>query len=264
MKGQWEYVNPAIATEYLEKSAGNRKERPDKISEMAEDMTAGRWFQNPHGIQFNTAGQLMDGHHRLKAVIHAGVTVRMMVFRDVPPEVGKVIDHGTPRSLADDGAMNGRPGLTADVQGALHAMIGRGCRRASNQLSNSVRLEIYDRYADALSFAVRVIPNKRDIYHKAVVRGVVARAFLYEEDKQRLEAFGAQMVDVECPPENTAAAALRSYLARSGGQLIDHHNVTDRCIHLFMQRTPHKLAKTSSKFHYPFVDKHLGISVFES
>lgn len=69
--------------------AGKYRQRPlnDKVAHRyATDMKAGNWGMTGQGISFDTDGNLLDGQHRLAAVILSGKTIKMLVMWDLPPE----------------------------------------------------------------------------------------------------------------------------------------------------------------------------------
>lgn len=71
------------------------------VAAMAEDMKAGRWIATHQGIAIGKSGRLLDGQHRLSAVIKAGVPVEMMVTFDIDESAIDAIDRGRKRSVAD-------------------------------------------------------------------------------------------------------------------------------------------------------------------
>ena len=77
-------VTPALALEWLEKMGANRSVAQRYVEAFARDMRAGEWTLNGETIKFDVQGRLVDGQHRLWAVVQADVTVEMDVARDVP------------------------------------------------------------------------------------------------------------------------------------------------------------------------------------
>lgn len=72
-------VTPALAKQWLEKNTNNRNVNFAKVKKMAKDMREGHWDTTHQGIAIATDGTLVDGQHRLMAVVESGVTVRMNV-----------------------------------------------------------------------------------------------------------------------------------------------------------------------------------------
>jgi hypothetical protein len=99
-----ESIGPEQAKRYLATSRGNRPKTQTRVAQYRDDMRAGRWVLSPQGIAFDIEGHLIDGHHRLDAVIAAGVSVQFLVITHAPTDARGVIDTGArrmPRDLAN-------------------------------------------------------------------------------------------------------------------------------------------------------------------
>jgi hypothetical protein len=94
-------VDPATAERWLGRNLGNRNLRRGKVLQYARDMRAGNWQTSGQAIQFDWNGRLIDGQHRLEAVIESGVTIRVFVVRGLDPKAREVIDTGAKRSPGD-------------------------------------------------------------------------------------------------------------------------------------------------------------------
>jgi hypothetical protein len=95
-------VSPALATAWLDENRRhNRNISPTNVSKIAEEMaTEGRWMPNPQqGIAFDSDDALIDGQHRLLAVVKTGKIIRMAVWRGLPPEFFDLIDRGVARNF---------------------------------------------------------------------------------------------------------------------------------------------------------------------
>lgn len=101
-----EHITPEIAKEYLEKNINNRKPSTSRIKMYADDMASGKWQANGDAIRFNVSGALIDGQHRLMAVVKSGVTVDMIVIRNISDDV-TLIDRGQARTTAQTLSMSG-------------------------------------------------------------------------------------------------------------------------------------------------------------
>lgn len=93
-------VSPAYARELLEHNQRNRNVREQVWRKYARDMVAGKWAV-AESIKIDWNGRVIDGQHRLLAVIEADVTVKMMIVRNLDPEAQAAIDSGSKRSSAD-------------------------------------------------------------------------------------------------------------------------------------------------------------------
>ena len=108
-----ERITPKRAAELLSLNLKNRNIRRTVVDRYAKDMTAGRWKFDGSPIRISVEGVLIDGQHRLTAIIESGVTLPMMVIYDLPTEVRDSIDTGAVRSAADVLHFNGFPDASA-------------------------------------------------------------------------------------------------------------------------------------------------------
>jgi len=97
----WVSVTPAMAAEWLKLNSLNRPIRRQTVSKYASVMRSGQWVRSPEAIGFDVNGRLIDGQHRLTAVVESGVTVEFLVVRNLPVGVFDVIGQGPRRSSAD-------------------------------------------------------------------------------------------------------------------------------------------------------------------
>ena len=101
MIGSVELITPAIARAMLSKNARNRPITKTLVRRYADDMRADRWNTNGQGIIFTPEGDLLDGQHRLEALIEADVSLEMFVVRGVPQERFETMDSGRARTVGD-------------------------------------------------------------------------------------------------------------------------------------------------------------------
>lgn len=104
----FEEIDPDIARVYLAKNIeNNRNVVIDRVGQYARDMESGRWRETTETIKFDSEGNLIDGQHRLRAVVRAGVTVRFLVARGLANDAVYVIDASLPRNAAGGLRMTG-------------------------------------------------------------------------------------------------------------------------------------------------------------
>lgn len=102
-----EQVTPHMAAQYLGTSAGNRNLRKRAVTRYARDMALGRWVLNGEAVKFDRAGHLIDGHHRLSAVVEAKVTIAILVIRGIQEDAMLTLDTGVGRSFMDAQVVRG-------------------------------------------------------------------------------------------------------------------------------------------------------------
>lgn len=101
MEIKTEKISPGVAEQYLAKNMRNRNISKKRVYAYSDDMKNGRWKLNPQPIVFSKSGELIDGQHRLEAIINSGCTIEMVVMRGAPDESRDIIDSGKPRSVSD-------------------------------------------------------------------------------------------------------------------------------------------------------------------
>lgn len=106
-------VTPELAEKWLAKNPRNRNVRRQVVARYARDMTAGRWRLNGDAIRFDAHGALLDGQHRLHAVVESGVTITTFVIRGLDPAAQETMDDGARRAPADFINMRGQHSAAA-------------------------------------------------------------------------------------------------------------------------------------------------------
>lgn len=104
---QIETVTPELAEDWLKGNTRNRPIRPHLITGYARDMAAGRWTLTGEAVKFAADGTLLDGQHRLLAIVQADVPVQLCVVRGLDLQAQNSMDIGAKRTTADALRLNG-------------------------------------------------------------------------------------------------------------------------------------------------------------
>lgn len=104
-----ELITPELAAQYLTMNSHNRVLRQPKVNTIAAAITRGEWEHTGQAVQFDTNGVLLDGQHRLWAIVQSGVAVNTEVTRGIAPRAFRVIDTHTTRSAGQVLSMRGVP-----------------------------------------------------------------------------------------------------------------------------------------------------------
>lgn len=99
IEAQEEEVTPSIAEAYLLRNRSNRPVYRPWIDALVDAIKRGEFLANAETIKFDEEGNLIDGQHRLQAVVEAGVPVTMLVARGVPQQSVFSIDLSRRRTL---------------------------------------------------------------------------------------------------------------------------------------------------------------------
>jgi len=94
-------VTPDIARAWLQRNTGNRPFRRANANKVLNDIKRGGWKMTGDAIRFSKSGKLIDGQHRLTAVVESGITVETLVISGLDDEIFDVIDTGAKRGKSD-------------------------------------------------------------------------------------------------------------------------------------------------------------------
>ena len=103
------YVTPDLAREWLYRNTGNRPLRSEAVDKLARDMAAGRFLENGDAIRLSADGVLLDGQHRLEALVESGAAAWLLVVSNLPAAAQDTVDDGAKRTMADRFAFHGEP-----------------------------------------------------------------------------------------------------------------------------------------------------------
>lgn len=171
-------VTPAMAAEWLERNTRNRPISKHTVTAYARDMRAGNWLVTHQGIAFNRRDELVDGQHRLHAIIEANVTLWTLVTFGLPSgklkhgmTVMDTVDRGRPRSVADQlkvqhGMKHGTV-LAAICSSIASTIVGtRTTRMSVGQV-----LEIYQLWQPGIDHVIRFRPKTHGLKMAGVLAG---------------------------------------------------------------------------------------------
>ena len=148
----FEKITPSRAAVILEANNNNRGIRPRHVMFLAQEMIDGKWVVNGDAIRFATDGVLLDGQHRLLAVVSSGCSIESYVIRGLDRGlVFPTIDIVAPRTAGDTlttlGIKNGR-NLSATLLVIDETMKGR-TSYYPQKISNEEIIELHRIYAGA-------------------------------------------------------------------------------------------------------------------
>jgi hypothetical protein len=210
-------VTPKMAIELLAGNSQNRNLRPVYVKQLAEAMERGEWVLNGEPVQIAKDGLLLNGQHRLSAVVESGVTVQMVVIRGLSVSARRTMDMGTRRNLSDVLALHGKIDTTnlAAVLGLVH------------RYRIGARVDFSSRTAPTVTQALQLLESEpgiedavieaRRIYRICRMRMTVAAFLFYifeEEDPETGRRFFNALCEPRREPEGSAAAVLRAHLDR--------------------------------------------------
>ena len=100
-----EIITPERAAELLQNNPKNRHLRGRRVAAYANALKNGEWKQNTDPIAISEDGELLNGQHRLVAIIKSGVSMDCLVAYDCPKDT--IFDKGAERNIGDSLYMRG-------------------------------------------------------------------------------------------------------------------------------------------------------------
>jgi hypothetical protein len=107
VKARVETVTPAKAKKMLLTNHANRRLTPGRVEQFVGAMQRGEWTLNGEPLQFNGDGTLLNGQHRLEALVQADMPQDFVIVRGVESDAQATMDQGQKRSLTDILQMRG-------------------------------------------------------------------------------------------------------------------------------------------------------------
>lgn len=94
-------LTPAMARQLLTGNVHNRNVRERHVQALARDIRNGRWRLSGDSIKRAHDGTIIDGQHRLLAVVEADMPIEVVLVTNVDPDAQIVVDTGRGRTFPD-------------------------------------------------------------------------------------------------------------------------------------------------------------------
>jgi len=223
----WMDVDPATAKRWLENNFRNRPISEDVIDAYARDMTNGVWVATHQGIAFNDKDELIDGQHRLHAVVRSGRTVRMMVTFGLPSKIeGRemttmdCVDRGRTRSVSDQ--LKIQHGLKdGSVIAAICSSLGTLCAgERTRRLSVGQTLDIFRAFELAAKWVIERRPKEHGLRATGALAAFVFAITAMQPKADKVMEMFERLVSGKNLKPASAMARLRHFLTSDDAKLL--------------------------------------------
>ena len=144
--GVYKEIYPMLAERLLKTSVGNRVTKSKGRWRLVNDMKRDEYYAHLFDpLRFNTKGQLMDGHHRLIAIVESEVPQIMQCLSGYTKDDMLIMDQSKSRTVADMLKINNKPNFTqrASAISCIYTMInadiiGRQVSKPGNKDANRI------------------------------------------------------------------------------------------------------------------------------
>lgn len=236
MKAEIKNITPAIAEEILTRhnnriAKGEFRQRAvsdKRVDQYALEMKRGHWVVNSSGIAFDENGDIVNGQHRLWAIVKSGVTVRTLWITELPVtnevEDSKLTvntidteDCGKPRLVSQQLQMDGVK--SAFLIGAGLRVIAQICTYQSVKLNVNQSRELLDIYQSPMYRIMEATHTNTRIL-KGYILGTLAMYRI--ADATKADEFATEFHEMSGLGKGSPVTALINYFrnhATSGGAL---------------------------------------------
>lgn len=212
------YFTPEVAHAFLKNRLVQKQRtiRPQHLESLIDDARRGRFKLNGQTVIIDSDGNLMDGQHRLEAVVRSGVGFWSVVVRGINPAYFCTIDSVTRRSAGD--TLKSLGYSNTNSLGAAVALLWRyeGEHMLQNRvISQAMVAEVIGRHPE-LSASVNATQRLRKISPSRAVPGFCHYVFS-RINPELTDAFFKKLLTGENLSKGDPALALRDKLRNSVG-----------------------------------------------
>lgn len=205
-------VMPATAREWLSKNVGNRHISPHTVDGYTAEMKAKRWRLTGDAIMFNLKGELINGQHRLTALVNAGIGCPFLVMRNCEDESKEVLDQGRARSVPD---------MMKMIYGTTRATLVTGAIRIIDdfvygqkfKLSVGHAMETMEKFDEAFKWAVDTFPGKSTFSASAITAAMI---YAYKTAPTSVDLFARRLFSGADLAASSPVFVVRNQLQRTG------------------------------------------------
>ena len=171
-------VTPELAKLFLSKNSVNREVRNNNVRFFCNEIRTGSFKTTHQGIALSKEGLLLDGQHRLLAIIETNTPVEMLVTENLDSSTFHAMDCGSVRSMSD------RTGLDQKIAECTRYLIRLAYGSQVQAKSAEINLDlanagILDLHNDLMSYS----KTNRKVYSCAQVRSAAILMVINGHDK---------------------------------------------------------------------------------
>lgn len=177
-------ITPFQAKGLLEANVKNRRVKQPVVARYATDMANGKWKQDTgETIKISENGVILDGQHRLLAIVKSNVSLYFHVAYDVPDDSFDVIDTGSVRNASDAFVVYGIKNSNAlpsmiSMHHALKYDIPHGSQK-NRKPTNSDILKMYLDHEDFWQNIGKKAMNWYEAFSKILQPSVIGSFFAF-------------------------------------------------------------------------------------
>jgi hypothetical protein len=213
-------ITPTVAKQILESNLTNRRLRREVVLAYSKDIKNGKWKQDTGElIKISKENVLLDGQHRLHAIIESNTAVFFHIAKDVDDSVFDVLDTGKMRGGADTLQVLGVKNysrIAAIIKGYLVFKTGNSNFTTSriSKMTNQTLIETYNHRPEFWQEVARKSDVWYEKFSKILTYSTIGSFYslFYEINSNDAESFLNQLCDSSVYPKNKTIVVLNKKL----------------------------------------------------
>lgn len=107
MRHEFKLIDVTEAAALLKRNTRNRNLNAKVVATLTRALANGEWAVNGEAIKISEEGDVLDGQHRLAAIVQSGIPMETLVISGLPVATQDTMDAGRRRTTADVMKING-------------------------------------------------------------------------------------------------------------------------------------------------------------
>lgn len=226
-------IGPAEAQELLGTNTHNRNLRRARIDQLANAMRNGEWMFNGDAIRIGESGRLLDGQHRLAALIASETSQQFLVIVGLPDSAQETIDVGAKRTVGDAMRLRGEVDvnrLAAITRMVLFYEMGKTMKSPHVAPSTQQVLACLDRHPGIRSANAAVRPIQKNTRFASGPSGACYYLFSLIDQAETDVFFSRLAMGAELKERSPIRALRRRFTAPGNTNRIPSHFQGALCI----------------------------------
>lgn len=216
-------ITPEVALEMLKANTRNRPLNKRQVVYYADQMVRGQWRLNGEPIIISNGNVLLDGQHRLAAIVKSQTTQDILVVKGVDGDTFSTIDTGKVRTKSDVFALEGIKDYTSISTGInAYMKLCKGMYSAHNTSTTLITsTDALDEFYAHKELYIAINKSSASCYRKirllkqATIFGYMAYLILEKKhNEDKVYSFFNQLFGIDAI-ENTSISYLRDKLLQN-------------------------------------------------
>lgn len=211
---EFEDVTTQMAAELLDNNESNRALRARKVAEYAADIRSGNWHTTGASIVIGQDGRLLDGQHRLAAILDTGQPLTLLVVRGAESASQVAMDTGLKRNLTDHLKMRGEANTVILATSLRHHWRWVSDEHSTEARSNATHAELMSSLERNPSLRI-IVPYAAKIYQAVGLPAGLAGAMTHQLrmiDAEHMRGFFEEVLSGELLEHGSPTLTLRNWL----------------------------------------------------